>query len=113
TLTGAGGSGKTRLALQLAAEAQEEFPDGTFWVPLQAIRDPAVVERAIAASIGADEDLTAYVDRKRLLLLLDNFEQIVEAAPVVSSLLAETPNTKVIVTSREPLHLDSEQRYPV
>src|SRR5207244_10732214 len=54
TLTGAGGSGKTRLALQLAAEAQEAFPDGTFWVPLQAIRDPAVVERAIAASIGAD-----------------------------------------------------------
>jgi predicted ATPase/class 3 adenylate cyclase len=113
TLTGPGGSGKTRLALQLAAEAQEDFPDGTFWVSLQAVRDPAVVERAIAAAIGADDGLTAHVDRKRLLLLLDNFEQIVEAAPTVSSLLAETPNAKVIVTSREPLHVDSEQRYPV
>jgi predicted ATPase/class 3 adenylate cyclase len=113
TLTGAGGSGKTRLALQLAAELQEEFPDGTFWVPLQAVRDPAVVERAIAASMGTDETLAAHVDKKRLLILLDNFEQIVEAAPVVSSLLAETPNAKVLVTSREPLHLDSEQRFAV
>ena len=113
TLTGSGGSGKTRLALQLAAEAQEAFPDGTFWVPLQAIRDPAVVERAIALAIGADEGLNAHVERKRVLLLLDNFEQVVEAAPVVSSLLAETPNAKMIVTSREPLHVDSEQRYPV
>jgi predicted ATPase/class 3 adenylate cyclase len=113
TLTGPGGSGKTRLALQLAAEAQEDFPDGTFWVSLQAIRDPAVVERAIAAAVGAEDGLTAHVDKNRLLLLLDNFEQIVEAAPVVSSILAETPNAKVIVTSREPLHIDSEQRYPV
>jgi predicted ATPase len=113
TLTGPGGSGKTRLALQLAAEAQEDFPDGTFWVSLQAVRDPAVVERTIAAAIGADDALTAHVDKKRLLLLLDNFEQIVEAAPTVSSLLAETPNAKVMVTSREPLHVDSEQRYPV
>jgi predicted ATPase len=113
TLTGAGGSGKTRLALQVAAEAQEDFPDGTFWVSLQAVRDPAVVERTVAAALGAEEGLTAHVDKKHLLLVLDNFEQIVEAAPVVSSLLAETPNAKMIVTSREPLHVDSERRYPV
>ena len=113
TFTGPGGSGKTRLALQLAAEVQEEFPDGVFWAPLQAIRDPAVVERAIATSVGADESLAAYVDKKRLLILLDNFEQIVEAAPVVASLIAETPNAKVLVTSREPLHIDSEQRFAV
>lgn len=113
TLTGPGGSGKTRLALQLAAEAVEDFPDGVFWVPLQALRDAALVERAIAASVGADQDLGEHVGSKRMLILLDNFEQVVEAAPVVSSLLACTPNAKVLVTSREPLHVQSEQRYPV
>ncbi len=113
TLTGPGGSGKTRLALQLAAEAVEQFPDGVFWVPLQALRDPALVERAIGASVGADDGLIEYVANKRLLVLVDNFEQVVEAAPTISSLLAGTPNTVVLVTSREPLHIDSEHRYPV
>src|SRR3954452_12163833 len=79
TLTGSGGSGKTRLALQLAAEAIEQFPDGVFWVPLQALRDPARVERAIAASVGADDGLSDYVGSKRLLVLVDNFEHVVEA----------------------------------
>jgi class 3 adenylate cyclase len=113
TLTGPGGSGKTRLALQLAAEAVEQFPDGAFWVPLQAIRDPALVERAIGTSVGADDGLIEYVANKRLLMLLDNFEQVIEAAPTISSLLAGTPNANVLVTSREPLHVESEQRYPV
>jgi predicted ATPase/class 3 adenylate cyclase len=113
TLTGPGGSGKTRLALQLAAEAVDEFPDGVFWVPLQALRDPALVERTIAASVGADTGLVEYVAGKRLLALLDNFEQVIEAAPTVASLLAGTPNAKVLVTSREPLHVESEQRYPI
>jgi predicted ATPase/class 3 adenylate cyclase len=113
TLTGPGGSGKTRLALQLGAEAQEEFPDGIFWAPLQAVRDPAVVPRAIGSAIGADGSLARFIDRKRMLILVDNFEQIVAAAPILSELLAETPNAKVIVTSREPLHLASEQRYAV
>ena len=84
TLTGPGGSGKTRLALQLAAEAAEQFPDGVFWVPLQAVRDPAFVERAIGTSVGADDGLVEYVANRRLLVLLDNFEQVVEAAPTVS-----------------------------
>jgi predicted ATPase/class 3 adenylate cyclase len=113
TLTGPGGSGKTRLALQLAAEAVDQFPDGVFWVPLQALRDPALVERAIAASVGAEGGLLQHVANKRLLVVLDNFEQVAEAAPVVSSLLAGTPNVKVLVTSREPLHVEPEQRYPV
>ena len=113
TLTGPGGSGKTRLALQLAAEAVDEFSDGVFWVSLQALRDPALVERAIAASVGADRDLTEDVGNKELLVLLDNSEQVVEAAPVVSGLLANTPNMKVVVTSREPLRIDSERRFPV
>jgi predicted ATPase len=113
TLTGPGGSGKTRLALQLAAEAVEEFPDGVYWVPLQALRDPALVERAIGASVGADDGLIEYIGSKRLLVLLDNFEQIIEAAPTVSSLLAGAPNAKALVTSREPLQVGSEQQYPV
>ena len=91
----------------------EQFPDGVFWVPLQALRDPALVERAIGASVSADDGLIEHVGDRRLLVLLDNFEQVVEAAPVVSSLLAGTPNAKVVVTSREPLHLESEQRYAV
>ena len=113
TLTGPGGSGKTRLALQLAAEAVEEFPDGVFWVPLQALRDPALVEPAIGAAVGADGELVERVGNKRLLVLLDNFEQVVEAAPAVSALISGTPNAKVLVTSREPLQIESEQRYPV
>jgi predicted ATPase/class 3 adenylate cyclase len=113
TLTGPGGSGKTRLALQLAAEAVEEFPDGVFWVSLQALRDPALVERTIATSIGADEGLIDYVGSKRLLVLLDNFEQIIDAAPTLSSLLAGTSSAKVLVTSREPLQVESERQYPV
>ena len=113
TLTGPGGSGKTRLALQLAADAVEQFPDGVFWVPLQALVDPALVERAIAASVGADAGLIEHVANKRLLVLLDNFEQVIEAASTISSLLAATPNSKVLVTSREPLHIKSEQQFPV
>jgi predicted ATPase/class 3 adenylate cyclase len=113
TLTGPGGSGKTRLALQIGAEAIEEFPDGVFWVPLQALRDPALVEHAIGTSVGADQALLEHVGSQRLLVLLDNFEQVVEAAATVSALLAGTPNAKVLVTSREPLHVESEQRYPV
>jgi predicted ATPase/class 3 adenylate cyclase len=113
TLTGPGGSGKTRLAMQLAADASEQFPDGVFWVPLQAVRDPATVERTIATAVGADEGLISHVGSKRLLLLLDNFEQIVEAAPTVAELLVGTPYAKILVTSREPLNVDSERRFPV
>lgn len=113
TLTGPGGTGKTRLALQLAADALEQFPDGVFWVPLQALRDPELVERAIQTSVGADDGLVDHIGTKRLLILLDNFEQVVEAAPVISSLLGHAPNAKVLVTSREPLHVESERLYPV
>jgi predicted ATPase/class 3 adenylate cyclase len=113
TLTGPGGSGKTRLALHLAADAAEAFPDGVFWVPLQAVLDPANVERAIAVAVGADDGLIPHVGGKRMLLLLDNFEQIIDASPTVSSLLAGTSNAKVLVTSREPLNVAAEQRYPV
>ena len=113
TLTGPGGSGKTRLALQLAAESVDSFPDGVFWVPLQAISDPALVEAAIKDSVRAEGSLIAHVANKRVLIVLDNFEQVVEAAPVVSSMVASTPNAKVLITSRAPLHLNVEHRYPI
>ena len=113
TLTGPGGSGKTRLAVHLAANAAEDFPDGVFWVPLQAVRDPTIVEHTIAAAVGAEEGLSSHVGSKRMLILLDNFEQVVEATPTVASLIASTPNSKVLVTSREPLQLAPEQAYPV
>src|SRR5438874_614667 len=113
TLTGPGGSGKTRLSVHLAANAAEDFPDGVFWVPLQAVRDPTIVEHTIAAAVGAEEGLIAHVGSRQMLILLDNFEQLVEAAPVVASLIASAPHVKVLVTSREPLHVAPEQTYPV
>jgi predicted ATPase/class 3 adenylate cyclase len=113
TLTGPGGSGKTRLAIHVAAAAAEMFPDGVYWVPLQAVRDPAIVERTIGAAIGSDDTLIGFVGGKRLLLLLDNFEQVVEAAPAIAAIVSGTPNAKVLVTSREPLQVTGELCYPV
>jgi predicted ATPase/class 3 adenylate cyclase len=113
TLTGAGGSGKTRLALQVAAEAAAEYPDGAFWVPLQALRDPDLVEPAIAQAVGATHDLALHFDAKRALLLLDNFEHVISAARSLGELCARIPSVKLLVTSREPLHLAAEREYPV
>jgi predicted ATPase/class 3 adenylate cyclase len=114
TLTGAGGSGKTRLALQVAAELLERFPDGVWWVPLQAVRDPDLVPTTIAQVVGAGGDLLAHLaDKRSLLLLLDNAEQVIEAAPALAGILAACPNLRLLVTSREPLHLSAEHEYVV
>jgi predicted ATPase/DNA-binding SARP family transcriptional activator len=113
TLTGAGGSGKTRLALELAAGAAAEYEHGAWWVPLQALRDPDLVEPTIAQTVGAAADLAEHLHGKHSLLLLDNFEQVAEAAPRLASLLAAAPQLTLLVTSREPLHLSGEQEYPV
>ncbi len=113
TLTGTGGSGKTRLALQLAAEAIEDFPDGVFWVPLQAVRDAELVASTIAETIGAKGGLAEHIGDRRLLLLLDNVEQVIESAPQLAELLRATSNAKLLVTSREPLRIAGEHRYPV
>jgi predicted ATPase/DNA-binding SARP family transcriptional activator len=113
TLTGPGGSGKTRLALQSAAEAATDFADGVFWVPLQALREPELVEPTIAQTVGARDDLAVHLAAKDALLLLDNFEQVIGAAQKLGDLCARLPRLNLLVTSREPLHLAGEREYPV
>jgi predicted ATPase len=113
TVTGPGGSGKTRLALQLAADAVGDFEHGVFWVPLQSLSDAGLVEPAIATAVGAPGEAVTHLRSRRTLLLLDNFEHLIEAAATVSSLLTEASQVKVLVTSREPLHLTGEREYPV
>jgi predicted ATPase len=113
TLTGPGGSGKTRLALQLAAEAADDFPDGVFWVPLQALQDPALVVPAVAQALSAQGDPAEHIGDKRLLLLLDNFEHLLAAAPAFSELLRRTPNLRLLCTSRELLRIEGEREYAV
>ena len=120
TLTGPGGTGKTRLALQAAAELVDEFPDGVWFVPLASLTDPALVPSAIAEVLGVREAgdtpllelLREHLKDKRLLLVLDNFEQVLEAAPVVTALLAD-PGLTVLVTSRAPLRLRGEKEVAV
>lgn len=113
TLTGPGGSGKTRLALQLAAEVVEDFPEGVVWVPLQALHDPELVLPTIAGALGTTETLGEGIAERRVLLVLDNFEQVLASASRVGELLAQHPQLKLLVTSREPLHLGGEHEYPV
>jgi predicted ATPase/class 3 adenylate cyclase len=113
TLTGPGGTGKTRLGLQAAAAAAERYPQGVWWVPLAPLRDPELVLEAAGQALGAQDGLAEHVADKRLLLLLDNFEHVVDAAADLAELLAACPNLHVLVTSRELLRLPGEQAYPV
>jgi predicted ATPase/DNA-binding SARP family transcriptional activator len=121
TFTGPGGMGKTRLALQLAAELLEEYPDGAFFVDLASITDPQRVIAAIAQVFSlretADQPLAdqvkAYLRRRHLVMLLDNFEQVLPAAPAVAELLTAAPQLKILVTSREALRLRAEHEFPV
>ncbi len=113
TLTGPGGSGKTRLALQAAGAAADEYPQGVWWVPLAAVADPAAVLDAASRALGAPGELAAAIGDRRLLLLLDNFEHVIEAAPALSELLVACPNLDLLVTSRERLRIAGENVYPV
>jgi predicted ATPase/transcriptional regulator with XRE-family HTH domain len=121
TLTGPGGSGKTRLALALAAEGEGKVHDGVRFVPLADVTDSTLVLNAIGSSLDLREAtgrslLTAlqdYLRQKRLLLVLDNFEQVAAAAPHVAELLAVAPGIKILVTSRAALHVRGEREYPV
>ena len=113
TLCGPGGAGKTRLAIEAAAELVPDFKNGVFWVGLSALRDPALVAETIGQALGAKDGLAEHVGERELLLLLDNFEQVVDAAVDVSLLLLACPRLRVLVTSRELLRIDGERAYPV
>jgi predicted ATPase/class 3 adenylate cyclase len=113
TVTGAGGSGKTRLALQAAADAVDSFPAGVWWVALAAVAEPGDVLPAAARALGAPGPLEATIGDRRLLLVLDNFEQVVGAAADVERLLAACPGLTIVVTSRERLRVAAEQVYAV
>jgi predicted ATPase/class 3 adenylate cyclase len=121
TLTGPGGIGKTRLAVQLAAELVDTFPDGAWLVRLSRLVDPELVLPTIAQTLGLKEQgsepiadlLRAYLAKKRLLLVLDNVEQVVGAAPEVATLLEASLGLRLLVTSRVPLRLRGEREYPL
>ncbi len=121
TLTGAGGSGKTRLAIEAARAVGDAFPDGVYFVALAPVADAALVVPTVAEALGvketAGEPLLRTVIRslqdRQLLLLLDNFEHVLRAIDVVVNLLVACPGVRVMVTSRVPLHLTAEREYPV
>jgi predicted ATPase len=113
TLTGAGGSGKTRLALQAAAAVCDVHRDGIWWVPLSPLIDAALVLEAVRGAVGAPGDAAAHLRERSALLLLDNFEHVVQAAGDVAGLLSQCPKLKILATSREPLRLRGEHRYAV
>jgi predicted ATPase/serine/threonine protein kinase/Tfp pilus assembly protein PilF len=121
TLTGPGGTGKTRLALAAAREVLFDYADGVFFVDLSTIRDPALVVSAVAQQLGVkesgltplDERLVDYLRHRTLLLVLDNFEQVLDAAPVLTRFVAASPRSKLIVTSRALLRLSVESEFAV
>ncbi|HEX3265809.1 MAG TPA: adenylate/guanylate cyclase domain-containing protein, partial [Candidatus Limnocylindrales bacterium] len=121
TLTGPGGTGKTRLSLQVAANAAERYPDGIFFVALETVREPSLVASRIGSAIGlaesgsrtADIVLREWLAGKRVLLCLDNFEQVLEAGPIIADLLRDAPGLSALVTSRAALRISGEQEYPV
>jgi len=121
TLTGPSGSGKTRLALQVATEMIQHFKDGVFLVALAPITEPGLVASTIAQSLGTVESsgrsimdsLKGHLQNKSLLLLLDNFEQVISAAPLVAELLVACSEIKILITSREGLRIRGESEYPV
>jgi len=121
TLTGPGGTGKTRLGIRLAAEFVEHFKNGVFFISLAPVRDPTFVLGTIAQTLGAKEAaselpidaLRRHLEGKQILLVLDNFEHLLAAAPDVSRLLASAAQLKVVVTSRERLRLAGEHEYAV
>jgi predicted ATPase/transcriptional regulator with XRE-family HTH domain len=121
TLTGPPGAGKTRLSIALAsAMTPAEFCDGIYFVRLESVADPDLVPHAIARTLGVSEESTNvllalgdWVRDKRLLLVLDNFEQVISAAPIVTELLTAAPLLKIIATSRESLHVYGEHEYAI
>lgn len=121
TLTGPGGVGKSRLALAIAAESGDAYPDGTWFVPLAPILDPELVASTISSALGLHEigvnsprdRLLRFLRGRQILLVLDNFEQVMPAAPLVAELLSVSATLKILVTSRAVLHVEGEHEFPV
>ena len=113
TLSGPGGTGKTRLAVQAAASAADGYPDGIWWVPLAPLADASLVLPAAGESLGAKGDLADDIGDKRLLLLFDNFEHVIDAARDVGALVAACAQLTILVTSRERVRVAGEHEYPV
>ena len=121
TLTGPGGSGKTRLCIALAAEVAGDYPDGVYFVPLAPVRDPGLVPSTIAQSLGLQDardrplmdHLVSQLNERQVLLVLDNFEHLLAGAPAVARLLRETSALRILVSSRSSLRISGEQECPV
>ena len=121
TLVGPGGFGKTRLALQVAAEQHKLFPDGVFWVPLAPVSSREFMVPAISEALGftfqtaaeSKQQLFDYLRKKQLLLVLDNFEHLIDGAPLISELLSRAPGVRLLVTSRERLDVEGESLFEV
>jgi predicted ATPase/class 3 adenylate cyclase len=121
TLTGPGGSGKTRLSIEVAKNLLEDFPDGVFQVQLASVSQHRLVAPTIAQTLGITEfpgrpvidTIKQVIGRRKILLVIDNFEQVVPAAPLLQELLNDCPNLKLLMTSREPLNVSAEREYPV
>ena len=121
TLTGPGGTGKTRLALEVARITQDDYGDGVRFVGLSTVHETSLVPKSIAEVLGVVESssrslielLMNYLNSKQMLLLIDNFEQVIDAAPIISDLLEAAADLKILVTSREVLQVYGEQEYPV
>ncbi|NND71776.1 MAG: hypothetical protein HKN43_09360, partial [Rhodothermales bacterium] len=119
TITGPGGTGKTRLAVEVAKELKDDFPGGFAFVQLSPVTDPAMVMTTIARVLDVHEaegrsdliGIATLVGERRVLFILDNFEQVIDAAPDVSELLAACPNLKILVTSRAPLRIAGEREF--
>ena len=121
TLTGPGGSGKTRLCIAVATEVAGDYPDGVYFVPLAPVRDPGLVPSTIVQSVGLQdardvplvEHLISQLRERQLLLVIDKFEHLLAGTPVVTRLLRETSTVRILVSSRSPLHVSGEQECPV
>ncbi|MGB2938672.1 MAG: adenylate/guanylate cyclase domain-containing protein [Candidatus Dormiibacterota bacterium] len=121
TLTGPGGTGKTRLSMQIGAEASDQFKHGVFFIPLAPVSDPALVPSTVLQAMGIHEadrrppqdQLIDHLKEREVLLILDNFEQLLPAAPYVGEVLKASPSSKAVATSRAALRVYGEQEYPI